>query len=216
MASWRSAPLLSQQIRLLLSILAAVCLSVSVASPANATATYVYTGNMLGQENGGGLPPPTSPGLVLSLNLPAPLAPNFNGDVSSEVLANGFAFTSVQNGTITQNNGGAGFTVQLSTDGSGNISSWNISAQVPFATIIESCSQSQSPFCGQATPFSFDLTEYNACISCNYVNNNNPGTWALVPEPSTLALTGPVFLWIGAKVLTRRRRPGALARIVRL
>jgi hypothetical protein len=59
--------------------------------------TYDYAGHLLdGNEPNG-----TAPGITLSINLPAPLGPNLTGDVSSQVLPNGFAFTGQPNGTIT-------------------------------------------------------------------------------------------------------------------
>ena len=83
----------SRKIKSLLFALVAAGPPISIAMPASATVTYEYTGDLLSHLMPGGYTSPNTPGLVLLLNLPAPLDANFSGDVTPEVLANGFSLT---------------------------------------------------------------------------------------------------------------------------
>ena len=227
MAPCSSSSFLSRQINSLLSVPAVLCVLLSVASPASAV-TYVYTGNPLLSENAPPVPG-TFPGLTISFNVPGVLGPNFSGDITQEVLANGFSlsFPNQPGFSVTTTQANVGFnqdgtpraTFNVTTDSTGHINTWNIIAhQGTFPDIafnfIGSCSnQTSTPQlgCGGTGGFvSSDQTdEPLGCLTCAFGNTNNPGTWTLVPEPSTLMLEAPPLALIGASVWTRRCWRGA-------
>jgi len=85
--------------------------------------------------------------------------------------------------------------INLSTDGNGDINFWNISAQNSYGSIV------QSGCFPQLTPCGGDYaTVYGPCLMCTY-KNDSPGAWTLVPEPTTglLVMAGVLGLAVARR-----------------
>lgn len=176
--------------------LATTLLSVSLvllSTPALANVIYQYQGNTFDQifdED-----PPTGTydttmSVAGSFELAAPLGADLGfQSISASVLS--FSFSDGRR-TITESTPGGSLSVFVATDGSGDVAAWSIEVlDAQRAGILMSSAggsvADEASFAGSGG-FDFGLA-------------TSPGTWTVVPEPSTAPLLG-----LGLSVLGLRRR----------
>ena len=170
--------------------LALACLLVWLASAANADVIYQYTGNPFTT-----VPSPYSMGDFVSgtIQLSAVLPPD-SGNVllgsNTPIALDGYSFSDGV-GTLTFANSIVAL-AQVSTNGSGAITVWSFEFSGTGHGIV---TQNVPP--GPGSIQDLGDTTVRASIV------NDPGTWTLVPEPSTLTLSA-----IGLSVLAAARRKG--------
>jgi len=113
------------KLRLLLAV--CICVPCLAANPAMASEFYRYTGNNY-DAIFGPAPYDTSMRVTATLELSSVLPPNL---VDAEVIPISFDFNDGVN-TITENSDIEERTFRVSTDASGNITFWNVSAKTTF------------------------------------------------------------------------------------
>jgi hypothetical protein len=174
---------------------AALLLCVAGAESAHATATYKYVGNNFTTASA---PYSTADKITATLVLTDVLGPDlaFAGIGALIVQWDFTAGAGVHHsfdGSTSQCSNGRGFSA--GTDSSGVITDWN------FIFADDGCGQRLSTKNGAGgTPIDQVSDEPVTMILGNV--SGNPGSWTLVPEPSTLSLTALGLLGLAA---TRRR-----------
>lgn len=154
-------------------VLALILLLFGVPLAASATAIYQYTGNPFQSALGRYT---TSDSLSGTIQLASPLAPNLN---FAAITLEDWSFADGLK-LFTPGNSSAE-TPRVSTDGAGQIVGWSFDFSGGAAVgIMGSFNQGPIDQIDQAT----DFLEGNSLAS----NEGVPGSWALVPEPSTGAL----------------------------
>jgi hypothetical protein len=169
---------------LVLGFVALVC------TPAWSSVTYTYTGNPFTSWAQGFQCPPVC-GAVGSFTVAQPLAPNLPeltdvGAISATLTSGGVTVT-LASSVPNQSN------VAVSTDGSGNI--------VYFSLVLYGSGPNTARIAVQySTALTFDDIHY---IDSNShlgpiagINRDDPGTWSVTPEPSSLFLLGSGLIGI--------------------
>jgi hypothetical protein len=157
--------------------LSLACLLLWLAPAANADVIYQYTGNPFTT-----VPSPYTVGDIVSgtIQLSAALPPN-SGNVllgsNTPISLDGYSFSDGV-GTLTSANSIVAL-ADVSTNGSGVITVWSFEFSGTGHGIV---SQNVPPGPGSIQDLG-DTTVRASVV-------NNPGTWTLVPEPSTLTLFG--------------------------
>lgn len=179
-------------------------------SVASAVAIYSYTGNSY-NDVGENTPPAGtytfSMSVTGSITLAAPLPPNQPiMDVSGSVVA--FSFEDGRSPTRTQSNS-TSYLLHVGTDAFGAIEFWGF-----FAQGVEPLAVGELRFLVSTERVRFDsgsedmldaaiITECVAtCIADAGVTRDDPGTWTLIPEPSSALLA---YLGLVGLGLSRRR-----------
>lgn len=170
-------------------------------------ATYAYTGQPFDDVGSSILPCPDVCGLSGWFSVALPLPANMPFGSISPIA---FSFTDGQVTLDDSNVIGSDYGIFASTDGLGQINTWEISlaALVPSGaeyTILESFDYVgfSGPLCNGDCVSDF-VIQYNTGPNQVAGNGSTPGTWTLVPEPSTVCLLGIGLMGIAA--LRRPRR----------
>lgn len=184
------------QVRSLREVALSAAVLLSIASSAQATAIYQYTGNPFESISDNPLPAGTyttamSVSGVMMLN--SPLAPNL---VQKGISPTSFMFSDGRNAITDASPGLNIVSFTLSTDADGNISFWDIMVSVNFA--LPAFPGEQSPQIGTENLVSggLDAARLAECVTLllctSFVADSasvlSPGTWTLIPEPSTALL----------------------------
>lgn len=170
---------------------AALLLAIGASSPASAGTIYQYAGN------------PMSPNGALSgfIDIATPLLPNLvNQDIAGAI--SNFSFTDTI-ATIDASNYAAGvFGFRVTTNSVGAIVNWNYRLAMapanPGDIAFASCNGLSA--CLSAGPFDRSGQWDGANVFAMRQNQNQPGNWSVVPEPSTAILLG-----LGVAGLSLRR-----------
>jgi hypothetical protein len=167
---------------------------------ANADAIYQYTGNPFTIVIS---PYTTADSVSGTIQLSAALPPNTDG--LGSIKLDGYSFTdgvqtlTSMNSSILGNNGQPG-NIALSTDGSGAITHWIIGIVTTLVGMgPEIFTEDVAP-----NPISTTTAEDIGALGMPGSSGSNadtPGTWTLVPEPSTLTISA-----IGLSVLAAAPR----------
>lgn len=174
---------------------ALVCLLLWLARVAYADVIYQYTGNPFTTVSS---PYTTNNFISLTMDLPSAVPPS-----SSDFVLNSLTYTfsdGVQ--TLTQSNSMFGGLV--STDQNGAITSWDVAATAALdaQNTVSNAIATENDANGVQDGGAINL---NIPQDSNMgANAGNPGTWTLVPEPSTLTLFAVGLSALGA--VTRHRR----------
>jgi hypothetical protein len=180
------------------------------APSARAAAIYTYTGNNFTTATG---PYSTSDFISVSFTLPAALGDN---DDLQTITPSAFSFTD-QLHTITNSNIGTGSTQFLiSTDSSGNITAWVISAinDLPGIPVTGIDTEFTSFISDQADSAQFNIFQQPGATPGEGSNMGDPGTWEMTPEPgsSSLVLLGILGIaFVARKRIRQKARQAARA-----
>jgi PEP-CTERM motif len=156
------------------------------AASSKADAIYMYTGNQFTTFDGGFACPPECR-VSATLTFSEPLAANLS-PTDDNVAPTAFSFT---DGNVTLSNTTVGVIGQFrffSTDAMGNIIQWVMNAQTPSYIIASAGNNGPGFAVGDFSGVEGGPSRIVA------ENSNNPGTWTLVPEPSSLVLLGTGLL----------------------
>jgi|SRR5215469_5981002 len=172
-------------------------------APSSATVTYEYQGNpftTFSAPSGSSNPWTTSDFVSGSFTLPNALPANLS---DKQITTAALNFTDGVNTYSYPALSGVPFNV--STDASGGITNWFIQFNVVLAPGVPLMSLGTChALCGTSSDGDSVDTLLGVQVGFASASNNNPGTWSIVPEPSTLALSSLPLLIFGAAV--RRRR----------
>jgi hypothetical protein len=176
--------------------LAVVCLSAAEARAVNYT--YTYAGNSFTSiVDDPSVPAGTytaSMSVSGSFTLAAPLAPNLDANISGSVLSLNFT-----DGRNVLDSLGDIVAFGIKTDGSGAITEWNVVLQrVEGVNIGDQTANIETRFVPTLKKDFGRLLECTAPRSASKCFGgedtaqvlNNPGTWSVVPEPSTALFMG--------------------------
>jgi hypothetical protein len=171
------------------SVLVTIGVLLFMAAPADAAATYTYTGNAYDNATGGYTTSMSVGGTVTVNSILAPNQTNVNvlfdiaglnmtGGINTFTLASPFA--SVPEARVT-------------TDGTGNIVDWSLYMNLTNGDVLQSCSDFGGTINTLACGAGF-AQDYAADAASGGFGFNIffPGAWALtpVPEPATMFLLG--------------------------
>jgi len=192
-------------------------LAVGLAQSARATTLYAYTGNPYTSCAGTYTCNGTTPALSLTFDTTLTGAALDNlvfgtvggGDLTAYVTS--FSFTDGTGFSLTQANAEGLYAFDVSTDASGNITSWSMSASPqdapPYLDAV-----TLSPGVNPYYPQGHDLTLETCCDGFSYIGYgeeySDPGTWAqpvATPEPSTPFLLLVTGLGLGTMFLRRKQ-----------
>ena len=167
--------------RLLGIVLLGLVLTTGLAASASADTVYSYTGNRF-NEFANGYTCPAVCNVSGSFTLASPLADNLNLQTISPV---DFSFS---DGSNVWNPSSTFSAFKISTDGSGDITGWEL-FYISFGAANPTLLSENCPGCTIAD-ISLLLSP-NGPFAAVY---GDPGTWTATPEPSTLLLFGTGLL----------------------
>jgi len=196
-------------------VLAASCLALSlaIASGASAATIYQYTGNTytvtIDNTPPAGTTYTTSMSVSGSFTTAVALAANMPlTDISASILL--YSFDDGAN-TLTQSNSTLFGAFSVATDGGGNISLWQFTANSgpPLPSTGGPGDQRMLISSADTGVFQLDRGILQECTavsgtSCGSVFSdlgqvsNSPGAWSIVPEPSTALLLGAGLIGIAS------------------
>jgi hypothetical protein len=162
------------------------------APTAHAQTTYTYTGNDF--TTFVGLTCPSDCSIDGSFTVSSPLGP---GTTTTKVTPTAFDFyiSTADSPTWTNLNGASAGPFSVTTNATGLIISWDIafySSGHVYPIFVTSYGDS-----GNTDQFTYGLNPPMTSY-IDGLNTDDPGTWTMTPEPSSLILmlTGGVWLWL--------------------